>query len=53
MPELPRPGDGGTAALGVILAKRRFATTDVSAMVRRLRRAAEDVVREVEARAAD
>ena len=48
---LPRPGDGGTAALGVILAKRRFATTDVDAMVRRLRRAAEDVVREVEARA--
>jgi DNA-binding IclR family transcriptional regulator len=50
---LPRPGDGATAALGVILAKRRFATTDVDAMVRRLRRAAEDVVREVEARAAD
>jgi len=50
---MPRPGDGGTAALGVILAKRRFATTDVGAMVRRLRRAAEDVVREVEARAAD
>ncbi|MCX7227589.1 MAG: helix-turn-helix domain-containing protein [Burkholderiales bacterium] len=49
---LPRPGDGGTAALGVILAKRRFSTTDVDAMVRRLRRAAEDVVREVEARAA-
>ena len=49
---LPRPGDGGTAALGVILAKRRFLTTDVDAMVRRLRRAAEDVVREVEARAA-
>jgi len=48
---LPRPGDGGTAALGVILATRRFATTDVDAMVRRLRRAAEDVVREVEARA--
>ena len=50
---LPRPGDGGTAALGVILTKRRFATTDVGAMVRRLRRAADDVVREVEARAAD
>ncbi len=49
---LPRPGDGGTAALGVILAKRRFATTDVDAMVRRLRRAAEDVVREVAERAA-
>jgi DNA-binding IclR family transcriptional regulator len=48
---LPRPGEGGTAALGVILATRRFATTDVDAMVRRLRRAAEDVVREVEARA--
>ncbi len=48
---LPRPGDGGTAALGVILAKRRFATTDVDAMVRRLRRAAEDVVREVGERA--
>ena len=38
-------GTGGVAALGVILSQRRFATTDVDAMVRRLRRAADDVVR--------
>jgi DNA-binding IclR family transcriptional regulator len=42
---LPRADDGGTAALGVILSTRRYATTDVAAMVRRLRRTADDVVR--------
>jgi len=46
---LPRPDDGTTAALGVILSKRRFATTDVGAMVRRLQRAADEVVRAVQA----
>jgi DNA-binding IclR family transcriptional regulator len=42
---LHRPGDGGVAALGVILSQRRFATTDLDAIVRRLRRAADDIVR--------
>jgi DNA-binding IclR family transcriptional regulator len=42
---LHRPDDGGTAALGVILSRRRYATTDVAAMVRRLRRAADDAAR--------
>ena len=46
---LPRPDDGSVAALGVILSRQRFSTTDVGAMVRRLRRAAEDVARAVEA----
>lgn len=50
---LARPGDGGTAALGVILSQRRFATTDVDAMVRRLRRAADDASRAIEAGAID
>lgn len=40
---LERPSDGGTVALGVILSQRRFATTDVDAMVRRLARTADDV----------
>ena len=44
-----RPGDGDTAALGVILSTPRFATTDVDAMVRRLRQAADDVTRAIEA----
>jgi hypothetical protein len=47
-----RPGDGGTAALGVILSTPRFATTDVDAMVARLRQTADDVTRSIEARAA-
>jgi DNA-binding IclR family transcriptional regulator len=47
---LQRPDDGGVAALGVILSKRRYATTDVQALVRRLERAAEDVGRSVAAR---
>ena len=42
---LHRPGDGGVAALGVILSQRRFATTDLEAIVRRLRRAADDIAR--------
>jgi DNA-binding IclR family transcriptional regulator len=42
---LPRPDDGGVAALGVILSTRRFATTDVAAMVRRLRGTADEVSR--------
>jgi DNA-binding IclR family transcriptional regulator len=49
---LARPGDGGIVALGVILSTRRFATTDVEAVVRRLRRAADDVVRAIEDAAA-
>jgi DNA-binding IclR family transcriptional regulator len=44
-------GAGDTAALGVILSRRRFATTDLAAMVRRLRDAADDVRRLVERRA--
>ena len=44
---LTRPGDGGVAALGVVLTQARHATTDVDAMVRRLRRAADDVAREI------
>jgi DNA-binding IclR family transcriptional regulator len=47
---LARPDDGSVAALGVILSKRRYATTDVAAMVRRLQRAAGDVQRAIEAR---
>jgi DNA-binding IclR family transcriptional regulator len=50
---LARPDDGGTAALGVILSKRRFATTDLAAMVRRLRTTADDVARAIGARGAD
>ena len=46
---LPRPDDGSTAALGVILSKQRFATTDVCAMVRRLQRTADEVVHAVQA----
>ncbi len=46
---LPRPDDGSTAALGVILSKRRFSTTDVGAMVRRLQRTADEVARAIEA----
>jgi DNA-binding IclR family transcriptional regulator len=42
---LPRPDDGGTAALGVIMTRARFSTTDVPAIVRRIARAADDVVR--------
>ena len=47
---MPRPDDGSTAALGVILSRQRYSTTDVDAMVRRLRRAAEDVGRAIGAR---
>lgn len=47
---LARPDDGSVAALGVILSKRRYATTDVAAMVRRLQRAAGDVQRAIEGR---
>jgi DNA-binding IclR family transcriptional regulator len=47
-----RPDEGGTAALGVILSKRRFATTDVAAMGRRLRATADEVARAMQARAA-
>ncbi len=46
---LPRPDDDSTAALGVILSKRRFSTTDVAAMVRRLQRTADEVARAIEA----
>ena len=49
---LVRPGEGGTVALGVILSPRRFATTDVDAMVRRLRCAADDATRAMADRAA-
>jgi len=42
---LARPGDDGTAALGVILTIRRFSTTDVAAMVARLQRTAAEVSR--------
>ncbi len=42
---LPRPDDGGVAALGVIMTRARFSTTDVPAIVRRIARAADDVVR--------
>jgi DNA-binding IclR family transcriptional regulator len=50
---LARPDDGGTAALGVILSKRRLATTDLAVMVRRLRATADDVARAIGARGAD
>ena len=46
---LRRPDDGSTAALGVILSKRRFSTTDVGAIVRRLQRTADEVARAIEA----
>ncbi len=47
VPLLDPQGDGH-AALGVILTRRRWATTDVAALVARLREAADDVVRAVE-----